>query len=80
MYYDIKEAKHINDYKIEITFADGKKGIADLKDFVNKGGLFEKFSDFNYFLKFYVDKELFVLSWPEGLDIAPESVYESVKL
>lgn len=75
MYYDIKEAKHICGYKLEIIFADGKQGIIDLEDYVKKGGLFERFSDFSYFLKFYIDKELFVLSWPDGLDIAPESVY-----
>ena len=78
MYYDIKEAKHIDRYKLEITFADGKQGIVDLEDYIKKGGVFKRFSDFNYFLKFYINKELFVLSWPDGLDIAPESVYDKI--
>ena len=34
MYYDIKEAKHIDRYKLEITFADGKQGIVDLEDYI----------------------------------------------
>ena len=78
MYYDIKEAKHMGRYKLEITFADGKRGIVDLEYYIKKGGVFKRFSDFNYFLKFYIDKELFVLSWPDGLDIAPESVYDNI--
>ena len=36
MYYDIKEAKHIDRYKLEITFADGKRGIVDLEDYIKK--------------------------------------------
>ncbi|MHB8232396.1 MAG: DUF2442 domain-containing protein [bacterium] len=78
MYYDIKEAKHIDGYKIEITFEDGKKGILDLENYAKKGGKFSRFSDFNYFMQFYVHKELFVLSWPDGLDVAPESAYSNV--
>ena len=78
MYYDIKEAKHIDRYKLDIKFVDGKQGILDLEYYIKKGGVFERFSDFNYFLKFYIDKERFVLSWPDGLDTAPESVYDKI--
>ena len=27
----VKDAKYIKDYKIEVEFTDGKKGIADLE-------------------------------------------------
>lgn len=43
MYYDIKWAKHIDKYKIELIFADGKRGIVDLEDYIKKGGVFERF-------------------------------------
>ena len=32
MYYDIKEARYVDGYKLEIIFEDGKKGIVDLQE------------------------------------------------
>lgn len=75
MYCDIKEARYIEGYKLEIIFEDGKRGIVDLKEYVRKGGLFGRFSDLRYFKQFYINKELGALCWPDGLDIAPETLY-----
>ncbi|MCC6502222.1 MAG: DUF2442 domain-containing protein [Deltaproteobacteria bacterium] len=75
MRYDIKEARHINGYKIEVSFEDGKKGTVDLAGYIKKGGLFSRFSDFEYFKNFHVNKELGTLCWTDGLDIAPEVLY-----
>jgi len=75
MYYEIKEARHIEGYKLEITFENGKNGIIDLQEYINKGGVFSRFSNFEYFKRFYINKELGVLCWPDDLDIAPETLY-----
>ncbi len=75
MYYDIVEAKHIEGYKLELVFEDGKKGIVDLSTYVYKGGVFSRFADIEYFKQFYVNKEIGTLCWPDGLDIAPETLY-----
>jgi len=75
MYYEVIKAKYIKDYKLEITFEDGKKGVVDFKDYKNKGGLFNRFADIEYFKKFYINDEVGVLCWPDGLDIAPETLY-----
>ncbi|MBI5344721.1 MAG: DUF2442 domain-containing protein [Deltaproteobacteria bacterium] len=80
MYYEIKEARHIEGYKLEITFENGKNGIIDLQEYINKGGVFARFSDFEYFKRFYINKELGVLCWPDGLDIAPETLYHEATL
>ena len=75
MYYDVLEARHIEGYKLELAFENGKKGIIDLKEYKNKGGVFSRFSDIEYFKQFYVNKEIGTLCWPDGLDIAPETLY-----
>lgn len=75
MHYDIKEAQHIEDYKIKVSFEDGKKGIVDLESYIKKGGMFSRFFDLEYFKNFHVNKEMGVLCWPDGLDIAPETLY-----
>ncbi|MEK7773471.1 MAG: DUF2442 domain-containing protein [Deltaproteobacteria bacterium] len=65
---------------LEIIFENGKNGIIDLQEYINKGGVFSRFSNFEYFKRFYVNKELGVLCWPDGVDIAPETLYHEATL
>jgi hypothetical protein len=75
MYYDVVAVKYIEGYKLEVVFENGKKGIVDFQGYVKKGGVFSRFSDIEYFKKVYVNSELGVLCWPDGVDIAPETLY-----
>jgi len=74
MFLHIIEAKYISDYKIEVAFNDGKKGIADLSDALN-GDIFEPLKDKSVFAQLKIDKELETISWANGADMAPEYVY-----
>lgn len=76
MYYDIKNVKYISAYKLEVSFENGEKGIADLKEYKNWGEVFKPFDDKEFFKKVFVHPELKVLYWPGDIDIAPETVYE----
>lgn len=73
--YDLVEAQYIDGYALELTFENGRKGKVDFTSYSQKGGVFGRLSDLAYFKKFYVNKELGVLCWPDGLDIAPETLY-----
>lgn len=75
MYHDVVETKYLGEYKIKLKFDNGKKGVVDFKQYIKKKGLFKRFVNINYFRKFYIDKEIGVLCWPGGLDIAPETIY-----
>ena len=75
MHYDVSEARHVEGYKLELVFENGKTGIIDLNEYVHKGGIFGRFSDRGYFMQFYVNKEIGTLCWPDGVDIAPETLY-----
>ena len=75
MYYDVIKLKYIKDYILDVEFENGKKGRIDLKRYSQKGGIFSELSDISFFRKVYIDKELGVITWPNGLDIAPESIY-----
>lgn len=74
MFLHIKEAKYLGDYKVAVTFNNGKAGIADLAAAL-KGGIFEALKDRNEFAKLKVDAELETIAWPNGADLAPEFVY-----
>jgi hypothetical protein len=75
MYWDVKQIRYLTDYQYEIVFQDGNHGIVDFEEYRRKTGIFQRLNDLDYFKKAYIDQELGVLSWPDGLDIAPETLY-----
>jgi hypothetical protein len=56
MFLHIVEVKHIGDYKIEVAFSDGRKGVADLEGSF-RGGVFEPLKDIDFFAKVSIDQE-----------------------
>ncbi|MGH9945843.1 MAG: DUF2442 domain-containing protein [Pyrinomonadaceae bacterium] len=70
----VVDAKYVDGYRIEVSFNDGRKGIADLSE-VLRGPVFEKLKDESEFRRFVVDKELDTLVWANGADLAPEYIY-----
>ncbi len=74
MFLHIKNAKYVEDYKVEVLFNNGQKGIADLKNTL-KGPMFEPLKNKAVFAAFTVDKELETIVWPNGADLAPEYIY-----
>jgi hypothetical protein len=75
MYVDIISARYINDYKIELTFENGKSGVVDFMKFIDKGGIFARLSDPDFFKSFQVNEELGVITWEDEIDVAPETLY-----
>ena len=67
------EAKYLHDFFIHIIFSNGKEGNIDLSPFIGQG-IFEPLSNIVYFKKIFVDG--WTISWPNGADIAPETLYE----
>jgi hypothetical protein len=65
-------ARHVADYRLEVTFADGTCRTIDFSRWL-RGPVFEPLKDFDYFKKFIVDG--WTVSWPNGADIAPETLY-----
>ncbi len=75
MYYNLIKANYIEEYKIKLFFKDGTSGIADLKNIIFKGGIFEELKDQNKFKQFTIHEDLKVLTWQNEIDIAPETLY-----
>ncbi len=74
MILHVTDAKYAGDYRVEVVFNDGRRGVADLYDAL-KGPVFEPLKDISKFSQFNVDKELETLAWPNGADLAPEYIY-----
>ena len=75
MTYDVVSAEYKGDYRILLTFENGKSGIVDFVQFIKKGGVFEKLRDLSYFQQFSINKELGILCWHNQVDVAPEVLY-----
>ena len=74
MFLHVTNAKYIKDYKIEVSFNDGRQGVADLTPALT-GPLFEPLKNKEKFADMRVDKELDTIVWPNGADLAPEYIY-----
>lgn len=74
MKYTVVDAHYLHDYKIDMTFEDGKHGIVDLSEYTKRGGVFANFGHIDYFKKFIIDYGTLV--WDGEVDIAPERLYE----
>ena len=68
------EATYVSDYKICVVFDNGEERIADLSKKGIGRGVYKQLKDKKYFKKFFVDG--WTISWPNGADIAPETLYE----
>ncbi len=71
---EVIEAKIIKDYTIEVVFDDLKRGIVDLRKYLGKG-IFKDLLDKKKFRQMKVDAELGTVCWPNGADIAPDTLY-----
>jgi len=75
----VREAKHLHDYVIWLRFNDGAEGEVDLKDELG-GEVFEPLKDLAHFVRFRVDPEMLTLVWDNGADLAPEFLYQRMKV
>jgi hypothetical protein len=79
MLIDITDATYIEEFKIKIIFENGANGIIDFSEYCQKGGVFEQLKDESYFKQFYINPDLGTICWPNGLDIAPETLLEKIR-
>ncbi len=79
MIIHVKEAKYLHDYVIWLRFNDGAVGEVDLKGELY-GEVFEPLKNLEKFKSFRVDTDLETLVWENGADMAPEFLYEKMKV
>ena len=71
MYWDVKLEKALPDYKIYVETENGKKGVFDLKPYLDHG-VFRELKNVHYFNQVGI---LFgAVTWPNEQDIAPETL------
>ena len=76
MYWDVKTVKPLSDYEIYVEVKDGRKGIFDLKPYLDHG-VFRELKDVDYFNQ--VSIVFGAVTWPHEQDIAPETLLAELR-
>lgn len=69
---EVKEAKYLGGYKVELLFNNGERLVVDLRDELD-GPAFEPLKDLAVFKQFKINFN--TIEWPNGADFAPEYLY-----
>ena len=72
----VVRAEHRGGFQIHLTFNDGSEGTIDFWQWLS-GPVFEPLKESGYFRRFFLDGGTVV--WPNGADIAPETLYDAVR-
>ena len=72
----VVRAEYEKGFRIRLTFNDGTEGSVDFESWL-QGPVFEPLKDESYFRKFFLDGG--TVAWPNGADIAPETLYDAAR-
>lgn len=70
------EINYLQDYVFNIVFDDGTCGNIDFSEYIGKWAVFKPLQDLNLFKAAMIDGG--TITWKNGADIAPESLYEKI--
>lgn len=72
---EVNRAKRVSGFIIAMRFNDGTEKHVDISQWF-KGPVFKPLKNPRFFAKFFVEGG--TLAWPNGVDIAPETLYDAV--
>jgi hypothetical protein len=78
--WNMNDVVHINyrdGFVYHVAFDDGRSGDVDFYEYLGRGPVFEPLRDMSLFKKALIEGG--TIAWPNGADIAPETLYEKVR-
>lgn len=76
---DVLEVRYVKPYTLWLRFQDGTCGEVDIAPSF-KGPVFEPLRDVDFFKQVRLDPEIGTIVWPNGADVAPETLYERLRV
>ena len=73
---DLVKIRYKHDYILQIEFDDGATGEIDFYEYLGKGPIFTPLKEIEFFKKARIEGG--TVSWPNGADVAPETLYEKI--
>ena len=76
MFPRVSGVRHVQDYRLEISFSDGTVAELDFRRrILGRGGVFGPLENVDLFKQVTVDREARTLVWPNGVDFCPDVLY-----
>ncbi len=72
MYYSVTDVKALPDYRLSLSFEDGKRGTFDMSAYLDMP-IFRPLKAAQLFNLAFADHG--TVAWPGGIDIAPERLW-----
>jgi hypothetical protein len=77
--FHVTAVEVIGEYRLRLTFDDGTVGDVDFTGRAWNGVMFEPLRDPSFFAQVFVDHDGGTIAWPNGVDMAPETLYERAR-
>jgi hypothetical protein len=72
----VVRAEYRGGFRMQLTFSDSSEATVDFEQWLD-GPIFEPLKDHGYFRRFFIDGG--TVAWPNGADIAPETLYDAAQ-
>lgn len=72
--HNVVEVEVVGEHRLRVVFDDGLSGEIDASNWTWRG-VFEPLRDPAYFARVRLDRQLGTIGWPNGADVAPETLH-----
>jgi hypothetical protein len=73
---DVINIEYRGGFVYHVVFDDGRSGNIDFSEYIDRGPVFEPLRDMAFFKRATIEGG--TISWPNGADVAPETLYEKI--